>query len=179
MTLFMNIHFSVFGYFIKLAENIYITNLIVLIPLIFLFLTTLYGLFNLRIFKFYKIYISSNQETDAYSILFLSGFICKIGFPLCLNFLQILRIDTNQTSLEAFLGVMDLLPVFGKNFAIFYPSILIIFVILNTFDIIGKISKILGFESFYKNFESEVEEIRLYGIKILEKCISFFFFIFC
>jgi len=176
ITLFTNIKFSIFGYLIEKAKNIYITNFIVLLPLIFLFLTTFYGLFNLKLFRNYQIYISKNQKTDAYSILFLSGFICKIGYPLCLNFLQIAKINTYKTSLESFLGVMDLFPVFGNNFAIFYPSLLVIFIIFNIFEIFGKLSQIFGFGFFAGGGLKKVdcEEIIEDGLEVLNRCMCFF-----
>jgi hypothetical protein len=175
----MKIPFSIFGYLIEKANNIYITNLIVLIPMIFLFLTTLYGLFNLKLFRNYHIYISKNQKTDGYSILFLSGFICKIGFPLCLNFLQIAKININKTSLESFLGVMDLFPVFGNNFAIFYPSLLVIFIIFNMFEIFGKLGQILGLGFSVSKFRSkDCEEVIEDGLEVLNRCRSYFIFSF-
>ena len=48
-----------------------------------------------------------------------------------------------KTSLEELLGVMDLFPVFGNNFAVFYPTVLVIFILFNLFDIYGKISNLI------------------------------------
>jgi len=111
--------------------------------------------------------------------LFLSGFICKIGYPLCLNFLQIAKINTYKTSLESFLGVMDLFPVFGNNFAIFYPSLLVIFIIFNIFEIFGKLSQIFGFGFFAGGGLKKVdcEEIIEDGLEVLNRCMCFFTFL--
>jgi hypothetical protein len=73
---------------------------------------------------------------------------CRIGFPLCLNFVQILKIPNFTTALEELMGVTDLVPVFGKSFIIFYPMVLIVLCLFNLFDGCGKIMNFMGFYSF-------------------------------
>jgi hypothetical protein len=57
-----------------------------------------------------------------------------------------------KSILEEYLGVTDLIPVFGEKFTIFYPTILIVLCLFNAFDIYGKFTNFLGFYSFgFKN----------------------------
>ena len=170
ITLFLDMPLSVFSYFLEKCNSILTINLMVLLTLIFLFLTTLYGLFNLKIYGIY--HISKSQNTDASSLLFLTSFICKIGYPLCLNFVYILKMRTYRTSLETLLGVMDLFPVFGNNFALFYPTILIIFILFNMFDVFGKLSNFLGFSAYGFKTE-ENDEIFEDGLQKLNNCIFY------
>lgn len=154
ITLFLDMPLSVFSYFFEKCNSILFMNVMVLLPLIFIFLTSLYGLFNLKIYGIY--HISKSQNTDSSSLLFLTSFICKIGYPLCLNFVYILKMRTNRTSLETMLGVMDLFPVFGNNFALFYPTILILFILFNIFDVYGKLSNFMGFSTYgFKTEEND------------------------
>jgi len=153
ITNFTQIKLCVFGFLIENSKNIYLLNLYVIIPLFYTTLCSLYGVFNLKIYGIY--HISKGRKTDANSLLFLSGFICRIGFPLCFNFLQMLKLKNSKTSLEELLGVMDLFPVFGKHFIIFYPMILIILVLLNLFDVFSKLSKFFGIYRFtFNNYEN-------------------------
>ncbi len=158
---------SVFSYFLAYSHSIITINIMVLLPLIFLFLTSLYGLFNMKIYGIY--HISKSQNTDASSLLFLTSFICKIGYPLCLNFVYILKMKTYRTSLENLLGVMDLFPVFGNNFALFYPTMLILFILFNLFDVYGKLSNFLGFSAYGFKTE-ENDEIFEDGLEKLNIC---------
>lgn len=146
VTLFIDIKLCVFAYIIENSKNIYLINLFVIIPLLYTTICSLYGIFNLKVYGIY--HISNSKNTDANSLLFLSGFMCRIGFPVCYNYLQMLKLQKKQTSLEDLLGVMDLFPIFGKHFTIFYPMILLILVLLNFFDIFRKISNLFGISQF-------------------------------
>jgi hypothetical protein len=163
ITLFTNLPLSLFGLLIGQFDNIYIINILCLMPLIFMFLTALYGLFNLKLSGFYSIH--DNRQTDSASLLFLSGFMCRIGFPLCLNFVQILKLDKVKTSIESIMGET---PDAGKNFMIFFPTILILLCLFNLFNIYGRFMNILGFNTFgFKNAQTDerIEE----GNEVLNK----------
>lgn len=170
ITLFLDMPLSVFSYVLERCNSILTMNITVLLPLIFLFLTSLYGLFKIKIYGIY--HISKSQNTDASSLLFLTSFICKIGYPLCLNFVYILKMRTYRTSLETLLGVMDLFPVFGNNFALFYPTILILFILFNMFDVFGKLSNFMGFSAYGFKTE-ENDEIFEDGLEKLNNSIYF------
>ena len=72
---------------------------------------------------------------------------CRIGFPLCLNFVQILKLKS-KTSLESLMGESDFIPVFGKSFMLFFPTVLIVLCLFNLFNIYGRFMNMLGFYSF-------------------------------
>lgn len=146
VTLFTNLPLSIFGLLIEQTENILLLNLLCLIPLLYLLYTSLYGLFKLKLAGFYSMH--DNQHTDSISLLFLTGFMCRIGFPLCLNFVQVLKLSSASTILEQTMGVTDLVPVLGRNFIIFYPTILVVLCVFNLFDLFGKLMNALGFYSF-------------------------------
>jgi hypothetical protein len=172
ITLFTNFPLSIFGLLIEKSQNIYALNILCLIPLLFIFITSLYGLFNLKLSGFYSIH--DNRQTDSSSLLFLSGFMCRIGFPLCLNFVQILKLRNVNTLIEYIIGET---PDVGKNFMIFFPAILIILCLFNLFDIYGRFMNILGFNTFgFKNSQTEdkIEE----GNEVLTKSISLLLILF-
>jgi xanthine/uracil permease len=81
---------------------------------------------------------------------------CRLAFPICFNFIQTLKIEKKDTSLEEVMGVMDLFPVFGTYFTLFYPMILLLLCFMNLFNFIEKITKFIGFSTFsLKNFDGK------------------------
>lgn len=143
ITLFTNLPLSIFGHLIMQSDNIYTINLICLITLTFLFCTSLYGLFKMKLSGYYS--INDHRHTDSISLLFLASFFCRIGFPLCLNFVQILKLRDLKTQIEIIMGET---PDFGRHFIIFFPAILIVLCLFNLFNIYGRLMNIFGFQSF-------------------------------
>ena len=167
ITLFTNLPLSVFGLLVEQADNIYLLNLLCILPLIFLFLTSLYGLFQLKLSGLYTVH--HNRQTDAYSLLFIASFMCRIGFPLCLNFVQILKLRDLKTNIEWIMGET---PDFGKSFMMFFPIVLIVLVMFNLFDIYGRFMNFLGFNTFgFRNPQNDerIEE----GSEILNRSIFY------
>jgi len=94
-----------------------------------------------------------NKMTDSDALLFISSNMCRIGFPLCLNFVQILKLQNLNTNIEWIMGET---PNFGKNFMMFFPATLIILCIFNIFNIYGRFMNVLGFSSFgFKNPQND------------------------
>lgn len=151
VTIFLNFNLCVFGIAINYTNSISFILPLAIIPLVYLISSTLYGLFNLKISGIFGIY--SNKQTDAESLLMLTSFMCRIAFPLGLNFIQILKLS-EKTTLEQIMGTTDFIPIFGYKFTIFYPTILIILCLCNFFNIYGSLLNALGLSSF--GFESEV-----------------------
>lgn len=143
ITLFTNLPLSVFGLLIEKFDNIYVMNTLCLIPICFMFLTSLYGLFKIKLSGYYSIH--DNRHTDSTSLLFIANFMCRIGFPLCLNFVQMLKLKNVHTVIE---GMMGQSPSAGKDFLIFFPAILIILCLFNLFNLYGRFMNYLGFNTF-------------------------------
>jgi len=163
------VQLSIFGILINISNaNALLTNLICIIPLTYLFCASLIGLFHLKLSGYYGIY--KNQKTQIISLLFLTNFICRIGFPLLLNFLQILKLKLNYNisiALDDVLGETSLVPAIGKKFMVFYPLVLILLCLFNIFDIYGKFLNYLGFSTF--DSKDEFNEGKLQeGKRILE-----------
>jgi hypothetical protein len=79
-----------------------------------------------------------------------------------------MKIERFMTILESLMGVTDLVPVLGKKFIIFYPTILIVLCLFNIFDIYGKLMNFIGFSRFgFKNQynDEKIEE----GMEILHR----------
>lgn len=68
-----------------------------------------YGLFKLKIYKFYGVY--DDKNTDSSSLLFVSINFSRVSAPLCFNFLDLIKIQ--NSAFKNIMGDIDLVPVFG------------------------------------------------------------------
>ena len=107
ITIFIDYHLNVFGLVINysISSSLLLLNFTCILYLAYLCLCSLVGCFNFKISGIYSIH--SNQHTDSNSLLFLSSFMCKIGFPLCLNFINMLKLNT-KTALEEVISNINL-----------------------------------------------------------------------
>lgn len=119
-------------------------QIILIIPLTYITYNVLYGFFRLKIQGFYGIY--PNQNTDSSSLLFTSLNFSRVSAPLCFNFLNILNIE--NAALNKALGNINLVPVLGESFPMYFPLVLIFLVIFNFFDMYDKIASQFGLKTF-------------------------------
>jgi hypothetical protein len=95
------------------------------------------SLFKLRIFNYYK--LLPHQQTDANSILFCASYLCRLVAPLALNLLYILNFATRQSPFISVMGNMEIVPFFGKQFNIYFPTFVLLFVFATLFNLWSKI----------------------------------------
>ena len=76
---------NIFDYMLDITYSSILFNILSVLFFMILFYYCLVALFDLKLSGYYD--INSNRETDAYSLFHLTLFICRVGFPLCLNFL--------------------------------------------------------------------------------------------
>jgi len=86
---------NIFDYMLDIEYSSTLFNILSVFFFIILFYYCLNALFNLKLSGFYD--INSNNHTDAYSLFHLTLFICRVGFPLCLNFLSFFKKHLNTT----------------------------------------------------------------------------------
>lgn len=156
ITLFTNINISLFGMFIDASGSIVVLHILILTPLLYIFSASIFSLFNLRLSGVYGMY--KNNHTDSTSLLFLSSFMCRVGFPLCINFVQILKLG-KKTILEDIVGSTELDPLFGSKFMYIYPAALLLLVILNILNIYGHLLRLIGISSY--NYRSDYAEDKI------------------
>lgn len=165
MTLFVKIReITSFGWLISRHADLLTTGLICLIPISYLFLSSTFALLNLEAYTSYGFY--SGNNTDANSLLFLSSFMCRIGFPLCINCIQIMKIK--GTMLEELLGLTRLIPVFGISFSDFFPLMLILFCVCNYFNYWGSLMRRFGLNYLGKEEFLNEGEVVEEGKEIME-----------
>jgi LMBR1-like membrane protein len=88
-----NIIYDVFvvpEYDIDSPNYFYLSNLICLIPLIYLVYATNYGLFQLKISNIYALH--KNHMTDPPCLLFSGMLLMRMAVPIAYNFLQLTKV---------------------------------------------------------------------------------------
>lgn len=132
-------------------------SIICLIPTAYMFIASVFGLFNLEIHSYYGIYEENN--TDTYSFFFLTSFLCRVIFPLCLNCLQILNIY--DTTLQRNMKISEIIPVFGDDFQKFFPTILFFLCFIHYFNGTGRFLNSIGLNYiFYEDYKKDVNKVR-------------------
>lgn len=146
VTMFMETSYCLFGMLILKSSNLFIFHLCTLIPLALLFYLSFYALFKLKLSGYFGMY--PNAQTDASSLLFISKAMCKIGIPLCINFIQMIKIKHSKTILEANFGAESSQLSVNKQFVVICPTFLILLILLHYFDIFSQIGSYFGIISF-------------------------------
>lgn len=147
ITISLSINLSLFGFLIKSVTNVLILHLVLLVQIIYLFGMSMYTLFKLKISGYYGMY--SHRQTDSTSLMFFSENLCSIIFPLCLNVIMMVNPGKNKekTILENIFGI----DVRNKVFLIFNnfsPLILILFLLINGFNVFTRLVKCFGIDDF-------------------------------
>ena len=99
--------------------------------------------------------VHGNHHTNSFSILFLTNFICTIGFALGVHFLDLIKIsDTEKTKMTKEYG-FKLTTFLEKIMQFFFPIFLILLVIIQYFNVFNKVMSCLGFPTFGDSDESK------------------------
>ena len=158
ITISLSINLSLFGFLIKSVTNVLILHLVLFVQIIYLFGMSMYTLFKLKISGYYGMY--SHRQTDSASLMFFSENLCSIIFPLCLNVIMMVNPGKNKekTILENIFGI----DVRNKVFLIFNnfsPLILILFLLINGFNVFTRLGKCFGIDDFDIASEKRDEDI--------------------
>lgn len=153
LTLFIDVPVGVFPLMFYDEHGPVGTQLLCILPLGYMLLCTHSSLFYLKFQGFYGLY--PHNMTDPSNLAWSASFLAKLTAPLCYNFLKFIKVTGTQ--FYAVMGVVNLMPVLGEDFVVFFPSLLILFVALNYFNVFGKLMKALGMSqlSFTDNYNDD------------------------
>lgn len=135
----------------------------IMIPIIFLFILSIYTFFKLNISGYFYMY--KNKQTDSVSLMYFSTNLCRISFSICLDF--IFNIDSQfeknykpiPTQIQKILSFeVNKEKTYFKLYR-FLPSILVLYVIILLFKIPQRIAKCCGKNIFSVESEESMEDI--------------------
>jgi len=167
----MSLDFNFFNLMFKIDDIFtsdtayYFSNLQFVIFFSILFNYCLIALFHLKLSGFYA--INPNSQSDGYSLFHLTLFICRVSFPLCLNFLSFFKYDfkTALQEVNIFLhiikinGGIEKIPIFQYTFPMFYPVLFTLFCLFNIFNIYNKLMNFIGVSTF--GFQNEYNDEKI------------------
>ena len=158
VTFFAGFNGCVFGLIIRSVSGFFAVHIFTIIPLLAIYYFTTFSLFRMKISLF--IGIHGNHHTNSFSILFLTNFICTIGFALGVHFMELIKIsDTkNKTVMVDQYGFVIKSESVLQKVMQFFPIILIVLVIIQYFNVFNKVMSCLGFPTFGDSDESKEME---------------------
>ena len=131
------------------------TQALCAVPLVYILTCADFALFKLKLTGFYGLY--GHNQTDPSNLAWSAYFLARISAPLCYNFLLFIKVK--GTMFCEVMGVIDLVPVLGQNFTLYFPLVLIVFCAMNLFKVYSKLMGLVGLSQF--NFVSIFEEGRV------------------
>ena len=120
------------------------TQILCLIPLLYIVLCTYLALFILKLKGRYGLY--QNNHTDPSNLCWTAFTMAKLAPPLCYNFILFIKIKSSV--FNKVYGVLNLVPILGQMFSLFFPLMLVVFVLLNLFDVYSKIMTKIGISQY-------------------------------
>ncbi|CAD8078221.1 unnamed protein product [Paramecium primaurelia] len=143
----------------------YLTELVLLLPLLYMMFCTYYGLFAMKISGL--ISFNKHHHTDAPSLMFGSINFARVSFPLCFNFIQITDILEDQaTSFSETVGNLAE-SLFVQSYKTILPLMLLIMCFFNLFNIGDKLMRTIGLGQYAQ--QERIQGMSLEGKKIIEK----------
>jgi hypothetical protein len=139
-TLFIDATISVFPLILQYDYNEIDTQLLCLCPFIYIVLSSYIPLFQLKLKGRYGLY--NNNHTDPANLIWSACFMARLIPALSYNFLLLTKVEGTQ--FRSVMKVVDLVPYLGLSFAEFFPLLLIIFCLLNAFNVHTRLFTALG-----------------------------------
>jgi hypothetical protein len=124
---------------------------------------TLYGL---ELKGFFGLYL---KQTDDASLLFYTTNMGRFTLPVCFNYLQVL--GETKSSLTAFIGKLNLIPVLGEGFPKFFTCLFAVVLLFKLLNLHGRILGLMGLGYQKKSGSQKWTELVTEGKKIAYKQI--------
>jgi len=114
-----------------------------LVPLVYMSVCVYSSLFKLSIFGPYSLH--GRRRSNGASLTFNAQYLVRLQFPLGYNFLLMLKYH-DKSAFSNFMGVMDVVPMFGKSFSVYAPLMILAVCLFTMFNVHARILSLLGFE---------------------------------
>jgi len=138
----------------------------VLVPLTYLVVCQTRGLFELRLFGWYR--LAGHQHSEAGPLLFNAAYLIRLQFSLSYNFLLMIRGPISDSGQNTAYGMlfkgMEVVPVLGTTFNVYSPIIMLIPAVFTAFRCYSRFLHKLGLsheDADEWGGEEELEEGRI------------------
>jgi hypothetical protein len=143
-TLFIDATVSVFPLILQYDYGDIETQLICFCPFIYIVFCTYIPLFQLKLKGRYGLY--NHNHTDPANMIWSACFMARLIPVLSYNFLLLTKVQGTQ--FRTVMKVIDLVPYLGLSFAEFFPLLLLVFCLMNAFNIHTRIMSAIGLAQF-------------------------------
>ncbi len=138
---------TIFGHIFHSSIGYFSLQLISLVTVLYLCVCAYSSLFRLKVFNIYA--LVPNHHTDGGSLLFVAAYLCRLTFPLCYNFLNIVT-DQDDTNFVQIMGKVDLVPLLGATFNKFVPLMIAVICLITAFQLHTKVLGACGLISYFE-----------------------------
>ena len=148
---------SVFSLYIRAMSNNllfsaalvpFVLQLFIFIPVVYIAWCAYSSLFELRLFNYY--HMVGHNMSDSNSLLFSAAYLCRLTAPMAYNFMQMSHYD--NTKFVAVMGKLDVdglgINDLGYYFQMYFPVLLLPFILMTLFDVYTKIMTCLHIKRF-------------------------------
>lgn len=122
-------------------------------------------LFKVRVFDYL---ILSQHHTDPGSLLFTGSYLCRLTFPLCYNFLNMLQDDENSTFSEYIGKAVNFAPLLGDGYNKWLPVMVLVIACITLFNLHGRVLRLFGVKGITAQPDPRDPEI-LEGRRVIEQ----------
>ena len=143
---------SVFSLYIRAmaSDSPFILQLFIFLPVVYIAWCAYSSLFQLRLFNYY--HIVGHHMSDSNSLLFSAAYLCRLTAPMAYNFMQMAHYG--NTEFVAVMGNLDVEGLeykdtnVGHYFQLFFPVLLLPFILMTLFDVYSRIMGLLHIKRF-------------------------------
>ena len=151
-TNFLKVDISFLSWIVKGNLNFPSMIVLLIIPLSYMLACTYHGFFSVKLASWYELH---KGHSDPVSMIWSGTMLARLIYPMSYNFITIMRApNTNYAEVLTILDDFTILGDWMNRY--FFPMVLIIFFLLNLFNLYSRIFKALGLTQFsFDEFEAE------------------------
>ncbi|KAI8588706.1 LMBR1-like membrane protein-domain-containing protein [Geranomyces variabilis] len=97
--------------------------------------------------KFMDYYLVPEHHTDEGSLMFIGSYLCKLTFPLCYNFLNMVE-DEKSVFIQYQGKAVSLTPLLGDGYNKWLPEIVLVFAAITLLNLHGRILRLCRIQHF-------------------------------
>eukprot|EP00164_Ancoracysta_twista_P001405 GFYU01001828.1.p1 GENE.GFYU01001828.1~~GFYU01001828.1.p1 ORF type:complete len:588 (-),score=24.12 GFYU01001828.1:148-1911(-) len=120
-------------------------QVIISIPLCYSCVCTFYSIFKIKVFNLYELH--PNKQTDGPSMLFNAQIVTRLVAPLCFNYMEILQ--TKDAKFYEMYDDIDVVPLFGDYFNIYFPIAILLFTIATIFNLFERVLRLCNINQLF------------------------------
>lgn len=143
-TLYLESNISPLRIIFQYDYDVFTTELLILIPLTYIVITSHLPLFEIRLEGIYGLY--KNKNTQPSSLIYSACFLARLMPILTYNFLML--INNKKTEFMELMETLQFMPKICEQYFIYFPVVLSLLCCLNGFNLYNKFVRAVGLGKF-------------------------------